>query len=1157
MMLFELITGAAGSGKSACIEEKIEECIACGKKAMVIVPERFSHIEERTLCARFDGLGLNGIEVTTFSKLSRRLSSGAEYLHPSGREMMILKAAKENADAGDGVFGDSYERSGFVEQLSQTITELKRSLVTPEMLSSFITDGLLGRKLSALSSIYQTYNDMFKDGVKDPDENMSELAELIESDGGFTDTRIFIDGFSDFMPAHYLVIEALIKRADTVTVALTITDEGLRDDEGIYAPVKYCVRCLDNIAKDCNADFKHNHLTGEYSYVKSDDVKYFLSNYEQYTLSEEVPECKNIKLYISSNRHNEVENLAGRIIHEIRENGLRFRDIGVIVGNPDTYLHIIDAVFSEYNIAYYADNKMSALEHPVVRMVLSVFKIITENWSFQSVFEYLRSGFVYRKDDGVIKQIDQRSIDRLEIYCKTRGIRGKNVWLSEQDWKAAKKGLFDAATDTREQDVNIKELDSLRRELMEPFSALMNKIAGRRRVKELACALFEFLEDIHLYEGLLLEQEEFEKDNMLDEASRIGEVWDAILETLNQAVLTSGDEYISREDFSRMIEAGFMKVAVDTVPPGIDCVSVGRADMSRPVRVKALFVIGAVRGELPPEISDSGIITEADRAILSANGYDFLQSKQARMQIAEFNLFSSLTAACERIHICYPEMNDEGTETTPASLVGEIERTFNNVEKIHTGSIEWENILASGRNTYHKLISRVTSDISESEREFWDEIWKYVSDGNTETFRGVVRKASNNADLSIFDDVDEIRTNIITQLADYSNGRTHIKPEIAERLFVKNEKLSITSMEKYNQCPFSYFARYGLGLGEAGEYKVRGSDVGKMVHWAVCEYCRKVQEGAVSENDKHSCWENLSDNKSKEIILSIIAGIERKALEEKPDFCKEKLDVMCRKIEKTIERSAKIIKESLIAGGFSAVEFEKNFDCTIDFNGEKINIKGIIDRLDTADDGNGKLLRVIDYKTGAQKFSVADIYNKIDLQLIIYALAAQDMYKNENGRIAAVMYDKVRDELVKTAIGSPVAMTSAKLDGVIVSEEEKPTDEEIAIHDATLTQKDAKSAFLPLQTKKAGGLKSNNSVISRAKFNMLSRYVTKTAIETKNNIRSGYIAAKPLGEGEYSPCAWCEYSAICLHNKDRDGIRTKITANAKAWEKIEMEDSHE
>lgn len=1068
--------------------------------------------------------------------------------------MVVLKAARKNSDAGDEIFKDAYERSGFVEKLSETISEMKRNLVTPQMLKNTEAKGILARKLSALASVYESYNEMFENDIKDPDENMQELARAIAESDAFSNTHIFIDGFSDFMPSHYPVIEELIKKACSVEVALTINEAGLMDGEGIYAPVVNSLKTLEKTAENCGAECKFIHLDGEYGYIKAEDIRYFLSNYEQYQPSCKKPECVNIKLSPCSNQRDEVQRLAGRIMYEIRENGLRFNEIGVIIGNPDSYLHIIDAVFTEYGIPYFADRKISASDHSVVRTILSVFKIISENWSFQSVFEYLRSGFIYKKDGENFLPIDTTRIDKLEIYCKTRGIRGKKAWLSQEAWKPIRKGIFDETTETVRDGTDVEELDTIRRELMKPFVNLMEKIKGRKTARELATALFEFLGEIYLYEGLRAEQERFEKKNMLDDASRIGDVWGAIIETIDQAVLVSGDEYMSRDDFAKMLEVGFSKCSLDTIPPGTDSVSVGRADTSRPVRVRVLFVLGAVRGEFPPEAAESGIVTDADRAVLSESGYDYLPDRQTKMKITEFNIFSSLTAACERLYVSYPQMNNDGTKNVPAGLIDELERTFGKIDSVTGEKDEWKNILASGENTYQKMVSRISSEITPDERRFWNELWESVLLEEKKNERSFTELAEENADLSIFDAVEDKRRDIISMLSEYKQGRTHIRPETAERLYC-GRKLSITSMEKYNKCPFSYFAHYGLSLGSDTEYGVRGSDIGKMVHWSVCEFCRRVQENAQTIAEKKAVWQSLTDEKAREIISDIIKSVEQQTLEANPDFLAEKLALMCKRVENTIVNSAKVIKESITAGSFAAVEFEKQFNAKIEYKGDSVDIAGTIDRLDIAEDGDGKLIRIIDYKTGVQEFSVADIYNKTSLQLVIYALAAEQMYESEKGRISAVMYDKIRDELVRTELGSPVAISPSQLDGIIVTDDEN-ADEEIIAHDGSLAEKDTRSTFLPLQTKKNGGLKKSGMLVSRSRFNMLSRYVGKIAVETKQNVLSGYIEPLPLGDDEYSPCAWCEYSSVCLHTKGKDRVRDKITAAAKAWEKIEEEDAN-
>ncbi len=1149
-MLFNILTGGVGSGKSERIEEKIEQSIAEKRNALVIVPERFSHIEERTLCERFGGLGPNGVEVTTFSKLSARLSKKREYLMPSGREMLVLLAAKKCADKGDGVFEGAYERAGFIGQVSSAITEFKRSLVTPEMLEAYKGDGLLKRKTDALGAIYREYNSLVEGKYSDPDENMTELSENIKDSDSLLATDVFIDGFTDFMPTHYSVIEALVKKAASVTVVLTINDAALKNNEGIFAPVIASMYRLRKIAEELGISCNFERLEGEYKYIKSEDIRYFLKNFDEYTDLSLPPECENIRLKSFESRHGEAEQLAGRIMYEVREKGLRFRDIGIILGNSDAYLHIIDSVFNAYGIPYSADSKLVASEHPIIRLVLSVFKVITENWSYSAVFEYLRSGFLYKKTDGKVVPYNQNEIDRLEIYVKAKGIRGKKLWLGEDCWRATKAHIFDEATGGKDTACDIEEIDRIRREVMIPFVSFTEKIKGRQRVEKLARALFEFLEDICLFEGLSMEKARFEKQNMLDEAARIGAVWEIILQTLDQIVMINGESLISRDDFYRLLEVGFSKCSVDIVPTGADRVAVSGTDTNRPVRVRALFVLGAVRGELPPEASDFGILSAQDRTQLALSGIDNLPDKASDTELAEFNLFSSLTAGYESLYVSYPEYNDEGAKNTPAPLVGELLRFFDK-KQLEGEDTRWEDIFASKQSAYNNLIAELEKDISEEERRIWDEVWEAVKP--SEKDYSLTDAERINDDYSVFDDVEAKRLDLLSEIRKNRNACEGIRPETAQKLYGERS-FSISALQKFNKCPFSFFADYGLRLKGEEERKVRAADIGTMVHWAVCEYCKTVQEGAATHAEKKARWSCLDRAKSDEIITALTEKIAEITKEANPDYTPQRIELICQKSAKTIKRAAKIIRLSLTEGEFAAYEFEKPFRFTLQNKRGSVELGGIIDRADIAEGDDGKRLRIIDYKTGAQEFSIKGICNRTDLQLIIYALAAQNIYKDENAKIGAVMYDKITDELKKTELGSSVAIAAAPLDGLIIHDDDKDPNEEILYHSRELAENGVSSSFLPLCTNKKGGLRKSSTILPRSKFDILTRYVAKTAIETKCDIYDGKIDVMPLGEGEYSPCSRCEYSALCMHNKKRDGIRKPLASDKKAWEKLDAED---
>ncbi len=1147
-MLLNLILGGAGSGKSGLVETKIRESLNNGKRALVIVPERFSHVEERTLIDVFGGLGLFKIEVTTFSKMTRRIVVGKDKLLPSGKQMLIQKAAKENKLSGDGIFEGIYNLSGFAEKISDTIDELKKNMITPEVLLSEKQDGILGKKIDAIANIYKSYQEYLGDKYSEPDENILRLPDVILEDGGFSDTDIYIDGFSDFMEAHYGVIESLVKMANSVTVTLTLPKKAQYNPDGIFMPVLESYNKLLDIANRLSVTVNKESLDGEYEYVKSEDIKFLLSNFSDVNYKNP-PVAQNISVKTVFDRHEEVRHLAFSIQKEVRKRGIKYRDIGVIAGDLSKYLHIIETVFDEYKIPFAVDSTTPALCHPAIRVTLLAFRVIANNFSYRTVFEYLKSGYIYEKTEDGVTRISKDDVDALELYVKSRGIRGKNKWLSEDDWTYSLKGVFDEATGAKFREEDISHIDSLRRKYMEPFFAFSEKIKGRQKVRAFASALFEFLSDIHLYEGLLIEKKHFEEQNMLDDSALLENVWNVIINTLDQAVMTSGDEYMSRDDFLSMLESGFSKENLDFVPPGIDRVSIGRADVSRPVLVNTLFAIGALKGEMPKDNDSYGIITDSERMTLEENGFKILKTNETRKKLSEFNLFSSFTAATEKIYITYPIVLDEGEEGSPSEIVTDILTMFDITPMPLSESEEFLAYASSESGVYNKLVYELSKEIPDERREFWEDFKTQELSGDKEF---EIKKAAEDSDLSVFYDIAPEEDDIFKRIKKYRNGNIKISKAIAEKLY-KNRSYSISALQKFNECPFSYYATYGLRIDEESEKQIESSDIGTMIHWAVSEFCKKVQENAESKEKKKECWDNLSREKSDEIISSLLNGIKERTVIANPGMSEVALSVIMSKAERTVKRSVDTIKDSIIKGSFAAMDFEREFEFEI----ENLTLRGIIDRIDLADTDEGELIRIIDYKTGSKSFTFSGICNKTDLQLMVYALAAEDMYKAQNAKVGAVMYNTIRDELKKTDGDIKVSLKAAPLDGIIVTENEDTKDEEILYHDRTLDEGGVNSEFLPLSTKKAGGLKKSGMIVERKQFDLLKSYVTKTVKDTDNYIKNGDISPYPLGDDEYSPCAWCKFSSLCLFDNKKDKAREKVTSNSKAWEIIESEAGNE
>lgn len=71
--MLHLILGAAGTGKTALLHERIAECVRGGGKAVLLVPEQYSFESEKTLYRRLGAKDALSVEVLSFTRLCDRI----------------------------------------------------------------------------------------------------------------------------------------------------------------------------------------------------------------------------------------------------------------------------------------------------------------------------------------------------------------------------------------------------------------------------------------------------------------------------------------------------------------------------------------------------------------------------------------------------------------------------------------------------------------------------------------------------------------------------------------------------------------------------------------------------------------------------------------------------------------------------------------------------------------------------------------------------------------------------------------------------------------------------------------------------------------------------------------------------------------------------
>lgn len=1142
-MLLNIISGGIGSGKSDCLYGYIKENLKNNPdaNAVLIVPEQFSYTAEKTLSKEFGGLGLNRIEVLTFSRLIHRYIPQENTLLPSGKTILLTAAANKISE--DNVFLASKKRGGFISALSDLFSEFKRYNISPEDLEEISLENPASmKKLESVNEIYRSYLDFLGGGFADSEDAPSLFAEYIKNSGAFKNTLFFIDDYNDFMPQHYDIIRSMISSSRGVFITLTIGDS---DADGLFAPVFKTKSRLLAIANSENAQIFTKDLPGRAEYIKAEDIRYLLNNWEEKPVFS--GNCENIRIFTSRDLYSEVERTAAQIITLVRDNGMRFRDIGIIVGDMPGYLHILNAVFADSGIPFFTDEKLTVTMHPIIRTVMSLFEIISKNWTFGAVFNYLRAGYVYIKENDAIKPLDPEDIDLLENYVLACGIRGKKAWFSP--WENSGETVFDDVIENYSTaEYNLEHLNNLRQAIILPFEKFLENKG--RTGEAIAKAVYEFLCDINLYAGLLLECAQFEDMGLLDEAEQTRQIWNTILEVLDQAVITIGDKLTSRESFFEYMKNALSACSLSIIPSGLDRVSVGTIQRNSPTRVKALFILGVLHGAIPQEPSASAILTSLDRELINEalvpKEKELAPDDLGRISLENLKLYRAISTATEKLFISYPVSNSEGNALSPAYFVTELCRMFPNI-KIEDNILSqpqiWE-LLSSPKRGFYYMLKKLSEYYEETPEELWRSVFHWYSEHPD------------------FKD----KVGILKAAAKYRKLQPLLSKEKAQLLYGKNKKHSITSLEKFNKCPFSYYIEKGLKAQPQEIKKIEKSHIGSLIHAAICEFCKQVEDGAQNISEIHNRWTSLSADGAKTIMADVMNIMREKVLKRSRDNTKQ-LEYLLSRCARTLEKSVETIRASLSGGGYTAVCYEKDFEVDIDWKGKSVTLFGTIDRIDVIENIEKMRadLRIVDYKSGHKKFSISAIVNRIDMQLVLYAIAAAKIYKQGkiektnpdlSPQLSAILYNKINDDIAKIDRDDPtlaqkVLKGARKLDGIIITDEED-LKETLSSMDMSL-EDSGESDFLNVSYKKDGTLSSSSQVTSRETFNTLCDYMRKSAVLASEKIEGGCIDIRPYKSGQTQSCTYCDFADICMFDNSPKGFRKLFSGDDAALEFIKKE----
>lgn len=1093
-MAFRLVYGKAGTGKSTFLFNEIKEKIGCGKKIYVITPEQFSFTAEKKLLETLGNSAVLNAEVLTFNRMAYRVltevgGTATVSISNSGKAMLIYNILSDKKSKLK-FLGKSEEN---IELIIDQITEFKKHGVSVSDLNEMMketNDEYLKFKIQDILQVYTEFENMIENRYIDENDALTNLANNLGDVHIFDDAIFYIDEFVGFTKQEYEIIKQLAKVANSVTVSICSDsiESGFSPESDVFYSNKLTISKLYEMIKNEKIGIEEPVFLDKSYRFKNEELKHLEKNLYAIPYKKYNNKLENIKLFLANNQYSEIENIAINIVKLVKNNGYRYKDIAVITKSLDVYSNLVKVIFNKYQIPVFIDEKKDLSQNIIVKYMLSILEIFARNWSYEAVFNYIKTGFL---------DISKQEIFALENYCQKWGIKNAKWYKSEWNFKDE-----DELNKTQ-----IERFREIRRMIVNPLLQFKEDLKGANEVKIITKKLYEFLINNGIDRKFEEKIEELKQCGQTEIATQYETSWKIIMNVLDEIVLVFGDDKVSFEKYMQILKTGLSSSDLGKIPGTQDQVTIGDVDRSRSHKVKAIFIIGLNDGSFPSVHKNEGFFNDNDRQFLKENGVELARNTVESLYEDNFNIYKAFTAAEEKLYLSYASSNSEGKTLRGSILVSKMKKIFPNIEE-ESDIIEKPSEILIENTTFDELLNKLGEyrDTGEIEDK-WVEVYNYYR--NNKVWKYKLEKAM--------------------EALGYNNNPEKINEQNISKMYGDTLRTSVSRLEQYQSCHFAYYLKYGLKLSEKDNFKINPVDTGTFMHDVIDEFFNNIKEKSYNLKE-------LEDEQIHELVDEIIE--EKLGLNKNFIFTSSpKYKSLSNRLKKVIFRSMKYIVESLKCSKFEVLGNEVEFKDGKEYppitmeleSGQKVEITGKIDRIDIAKLDNDKYVRIIDYKSSAKNIDLNQVYAGLQLQLITYLDA---VCKTDDLLPAGVLYFNLIDPTVKSKKSlseeeiEEKIRKKFKMQGLILADIDV-----VKMMDNNLET--GASDIIPAYIGKEGNLSNTrSSSVSQKQFEYLQKYTNKLIKQISSEILSGNIDIKPYYniKNKKTPCEYCEYKCICNFN---------------------------
>jgi ATP-dependent helicase/nuclease subunit B len=1156
------VIGRAGTGKSRrCFDAITDACASdpLGPPIYWILPKQATFTAERELTCNSGLQGFSRARVVSFEELGRQVLAecggvAIPQVTALGRQMVLGHLLRKHKDELR-FFTSVTHQPGLAAELDTAFAEFERHGKGCDDLLALVgqlqencldeSDAAICAKLADLHLLYDAYCNYLGQERLDPHRRLQQVLGCVERSRRLRGAQFYVDGFYDFTDYERRFLAGVAKACELLEIALTLDPNSpvlrdvhqQREELGMFHLTEQTYRQLWFAFSENDINVDETIALTKARRFQSSGLRHLES-----CLFARAPKASKhfdgIALIEAPDRCAEVDAVA-RHVQSLLAQGLRLREIAVLVRSLDGYHELIHASFHEHQLPYFVDRRRSATHHPLVQFTRALPALTLHDWDHDAVMTLLKSGLVPLGDDhldaGDAGDAGDAA-DELENYVLSHRIRG-SIWADPKPWtfrrELIRRDPDDEPLAAPEELAEVERMDALRRrlvDLVQPFVRVMSRARTEPvALRQIVVALLKVFEACHVRQTLARWMEQAQSEQAPEQRAEHAQVWNALADLLDQLVDLLGDEPVLAGDFVQILESGLESFDLALTPPTVDQVLVGSVDRTRtPSGIRATIVLGLHEGGFPACPREGSILGDAERRSLRDRKLiDLDPDTHRRLMDERFWGYIAFTRASEHLCLMRPLADDDDRPLAPSSFWNQIRAIFPALEPtvIPRDASHRIECIGTARQLITSLLRWARDRHDELEdQQPWANLYQHLAG----------HQARNDA-------IGTLRDRAWRALS-YANSAS-LSQQVASALFGPPLHASVSRIETFASCPFKHFARYGLKLAEREEEDVTALDLGNVYHGILENFVRQVLAerhdfASVPETFTHSqiraCAKQVGQSLRNELMLSSARN-----------------QYLLQHVEKTVGQVVDGQRACARRGKFRPWKAELAFGMSgakdslppLELStpgGNVVKLHGKIDRVDLIEEQAA--VAVIDYKLSGNALDLTRVYHGISLQLLTYLLVLQNAGQQLAGRPltpAAAFYVKLLRKL--ESVPHPADATP-------------PTDEKFNLKvkprgifdrrfvgalDSELES--GASDVVKLYIKKDGGIGANSDAAEPEPFAALLSLVRVRIGQLADQIVEGDVRVRPYRIGTNTPCPACPYRSVCRFEPVLDGYHALMT----------------